>query len=238
MEIMKARILILIVIALVAVGQAEGQKKGKYVTVTGSVSDTTLSPVIGALIVVDGQETGVTTGKNGTFKVKISPDAISIGAYTTNLGSAITRFEGQEKVSLTLDGTRMMTNFVPKSPEGEMDIEIGYGTVKRKNLTTDVGYIDGQDYSNASYTNIYDMIRGKVPGVSVSGSKISIRGISSINSGTDPLFVVDGIVVNTIDNINPRDVKSITVLKGSDAAIYGTRGANGVILIKLVGSQR
>ncbi|MBE0678816.1 MAG: TonB-dependent receptor plug domain-containing protein [Bacteroidales bacterium] len=235
---MKARILILIMIALVTVGQAQVQKKGNTLTVTGSVSDTTLSPIIGALIVVDGMDTGVTTGKNGTFKVKVSPDAISIGAYTTNLGSAIAILEGQDKINLVLDGTQVMKNFVPGSTEGDMDIDIGYGTAKRKNLTTDVGYIDAQDYSNASYTNIYDMIRGRVPGVNVTGNKITIRGISSINSGTDPLFVVDGIVVNAIDNINPRDVKSITVLKGSDAAIYGTRGANGVILITLVGSRR
>lgn len=235
---MKTRIFILIVIALVAVGQAEGQKREKAVTVTGSVSDTTLSPIIGAVIVVDGLDTGVTTGKNGTFKVKVSPDAKSIGAYTTNLGSAITTFEGQDKITLILDGTQVMTNFVPGSTEGDMEINIGYGTAKRKNLTTDVGYIDAQDYSNSSYINIYDMIRGKVPGVQVTGNKITIRGVNSINSSTDPLFVVDGIVVNSIDNISPRQVKSISVLKGSDAAIYGTRGANGVIMITMMGSER
>jgi len=235
---MKARILLLILIALVAVNQAEGQKKGKALTVTGSVSDTTLSPIIGALIVVDGLDTGVTTGKNGTFKIKVSPAARTIGAYTTNLGSAITLIEGQDKITLVLDGTQVMPDFVPMVSDGDMDIDIGYGTVKRKNLTTDVGYIDAQDEAFASYTNIYDLIRGRVPGVQVTGNKITIRGISSINSGTDPLFVVDGVVVNAIDNISPRQVKSITVLKGSDAAIYGTRGANGVIMIKMMGSDR
>jgi TonB-dependent SusC/RagA subfamily outer membrane receptor len=238
MEIMKARILILMMIALVAVSQAEGQKKGKPITVTGSVSDTTLSPIIGALIVVDGLDTGVTTGKNGTFKVKVKPEAMSIGAYTTNFGSAFTIFEGQDNITLILDGTQVMQNFVPRVTEGDRDIDVGYGTVKKKNLTTDVGYIDAQDDSNASYTNIYDMIRGKVPGVQVTGNKITIRGISSINSGTDPLFVVDGLVVNSVDNISPRQVKSITVLKGADAAIYGTRGANGVIMITMMGSGR
>lgn len=235
---MKARILILILIALVAVGQAEGQKREKPVTVTGSVSDTTLAPIIGALIIIDGVETGVTTGKNGTFKVKVSRDATSIGAYTTNLGSAITAFEGQDKITLILDGTQVMQNFVPRVSDGDMDIDIGYGTTKRKNLTTDVGYIDAQNYANASYINIYDLIRGKVPGVQVTGNKITIRGVNSINSSTDPLFVVDGVVVNTIDNISPSQVKSITVLKGSDAAIYGTRGANGVIMITMMGSNR
>ncbi len=235
---MRAAILTLILVALVAGGEAAGQKKGKMISVTGTVSDTTLAPVSGALIVIDGQETGVTSRSNGTFKIKVKPDATSVGAYTSNLGSAVTMFDGQDKITFVLDGTQAIKNFVPARSEGDMEIEIGYGTAKRKNLTTDVGYIDAQDESNASYTNIYDMIRGKVPGVQVTGNKITIRGISSINSGTDPLFVVDGIVVNSIDNISPRQVKSITVLKGSDAAIYGTRGANGVIMITMMGTGR
>lgn len=228
----------MIVIALVAVSHAEGQKKGKAVTVTGTVSDTSLSPVKGALIVVDGMDTGVTTGKNGTFKIKVSRDAENIGAYTTNLGSAITIFEGQEKITLVLDGTRVIKNFVPGNSEGDMEIDIGYGTAKKKNLTTDVGYIDAQDEAYGSYTNIYELIQGKVPGVQVTGNKITIRGIGTMNLSSDPLFVVDGIVVHSIDNISPSQVKSISILKGSNTAIYGTRGANGVILITLKGSGR
>jgi len=235
---MKAGILMIAIIALVAGGRAEAQKQEKMITVTGTVSDTTMSPVAGALIVVDGLDSGVTTSKNGTFKVKVSPKAENIGAYTTNLGSAITMFEGQDKITLVLDGTQVLKNFVPVAAEGEMKIDIGYGSVKKKNLTTSVGYIDAQDESNASYTNIYEMIQGKVPGVQVSGQKITIRGISSINSSTDPLLVVDGIVVNSIDNISPRQVKSISVLKGSDAAIYGSRGAGGVIMITMMGTGK
>ena len=119
-------------IAMVSGGHAEAQKKGKMMTVTGTVSDTTLSPVVGALIVVDGLDTGVTTTKSGTFKIKVSPDASTIGAYTTNLGSALTMFEGQDKITLVLDGTQVLKNFVPVMAEGEREIEIGYGTVKKK----------------------------------------------------------------------------------------------------------
>ena len=81
------------------------------------------------------------------------------------------------------------------------------------------------------------MIRGEVPGVQVVGTQILIRGMSSINSSNDPLLVVDGMPVSSIDNISPRQVKSISVLKGSDAAIYGTRAAGGVILIDLKGAS-
>lgn len=235
---MKTRIIILLLIALVAGNQAEGQKKARIVTVTGTVTDVTLLPVSGVLIVVDGQETGIKTRGNGTYRIKIKPTTISVGAYTSNLGSALTLFEGQTVIDFVLDGKEAMKNFVPEIDKEEMRIDVGYGTTKKKDLTTSVGYINGQDDAYASYTNIYDMIRGRVPGVQVNGNKITIRGIVSINSSTDPLLVVDGAVVGSIDNINPRQVKSISVLKGSDASIYGSRGAGGVILITLVGAGR
>ena len=80
------------------------------------------------------------------------------------------------------------------------------------------------------------MIRGEVPGVQVNGTSIIIQGASSLTLSTEPLFVVDGIVVNSIDYISPISVKSIEILKGSAASIYGSRGANGVILIRLIGT--
>lgn len=228
----------LLMISMVAGSQASGQKKGKAIKATGTVTDINLLPVEGALIVVDGEGTAVTTNKKGAFRIRLNPDTHSVGVYTTTLGSAVTLFDGQDRFSFVLDGTEALVNFVPEAADGDMDIEIGYGTVKKKNLTTDVGYIDAQDDSNASYTNIYDMIQGKVPGVQVTGRKITIRGVNSINLSTDPLFVVDGIVVNSIDHISPSQVKSITVLKGSDAAIYGSRGAGGVIMITMLGTGR
>lgn len=235
---MRSKIILIILTVVLAIGQVAGQKRGKAVTVTGTVTDTLMSPVEGALIVADGKSTGVLTRNNGTFKLKIRPGVLSLGVYTTNLGSAATIYDGRSVVNFVLDGSTGLLNFTPETPDGERDIDIGYGSIKKKNLTTDVGYIDGQKDENASYTNIYEMIQGKVPGVQVTGNKITIRGINSINSGTDPLFVVDGVVVNSIDNISPRQVKSITVLKGSDAAIYGSRGAGGVILISLIGIDR
>jgi TonB-dependent SusC/RagA subfamily outer membrane receptor len=235
---MKTKAILMIVMILVAAIQAEGQKRGKLMTVTGTVTDIEMHPVAGVLIVVDFQDSGTTTRKNGTFKIKISPDAKSVGAYTSNMGSAVTVFEGQKKIDFVLDGAEAMVNFAPAAREGENKIDIGYGTVNKKDVITDVGYIDGQTVDNASYSNIYDMIQGKVPGVDVVGNKITIRGVGSLNLSSDPLFVVDGVAVSSIDNISPREVKSITVLKGASAAIYGTRGANGVILITLIGSGR
>lgn len=235
---MKTRAILIILAFLFAAGQTEGQKRGRLINVTGTVTDTLMAPVAGVLIVADGQSTNVVTGRSGTYKIKIRRDVSSIGAYTRNMGSVMTKYDGSGKVDFCLDGTVGMPGFNARNTDDGGTIEVGYGTVKRKNLTTDVGYIDGQDESNSSYTNIYDMIQGKVPGVQVTGNKITIRGVNSINLSTDPLFVVDGIVVNSIDNISPRQVKSISVLKGADASIYGSRGAGGVILITLLGSRR
>jgi len=81
------------------------------------------------------------------------------------------------------------------------------------------------------------MIKGQIPGVDVSGSSIRIQGANSFMGSTEPLLVVDGMTVQSIEDISPREVKSIEVLKGSSAAIYGSRGANGVILITLKGAK-
>jgi TonB-dependent SusC/RagA subfamily outer membrane receptor len=91
--------------------------------------------------------------------------------------------------------------------------------------------INVRDSSVPVYQDIYDMIRGRVPGVEVSGKSIRIRGTNSLNVSTEPLFVVDGVIVREIDNIAPETVRSIEVLKGPDASVYGTRGSNGVIVI-------
>jgi TonB-dependent SusC/RagA subfamily outer membrane receptor len=235
---MRAKTLILILIATVAAGQVTGQKRARMTTVTGTVTDTTMAPVRGVLIIADGQSTGAVTRGNGAYRIRIRPDVQKLGAYSTNMGSALTEYDGALVVDFVLDGKKAFGDQKFEMPEGEREIEVAYGKVRRKDLTTDVGYIDGQADANSGYTNIYEMIQGKVPGVVVTGNKITIRGANSIMLSTDPLFVVDGAVVSSIDNISPRQVKSISVLKGSDAAIYGSRAGGGVILITLVGLRR
>lgn len=116
--------------------------------------------------------------------------------------------------------------------DSEQAIEVGYGTEVKRNLTRSVSEVK-IDQNAITYRDIYEMIQGKCAGVQVMGDKILIRGINSINSSTDPLFVVDGQPVTDISHINPNDVKSISVLKDSAASIYGNRGANGVIIITL-----
>jgi len=110
-------------------------------------------------------------------------------------------------------------------------VNIGYGSIDSKNLTTQVNKLDVSDNKYDSYPNIYEVLRGSVPGVQVTGKSIRIQGASSLMLSTEPLFVVNGMIVTSIDDIIPSQVKSIEVLKGASTAIYGSRGANGVIII-------
>lgn len=100
-----------------------------------------------------------------------------------------------------------------------------------ENTRGNSGVINVRDSAVPVYQDIYDMIRGKVAGVEVSGRSIKIRGTNSLNVSTEPLFVVDGVIVREIDDIAPETVRSIEVLKGPDASVYGARGSNGVIVI-------
>lgn len=117
----------------------------------------------------------------------------------------------------------------------EDSVNIGYGYIKKKHLTNSVSKVKVNDLQINSYINIGEYLKGRVPGLQVmrvgDTYKYLIRGISSINASTDPLFVVDGMEVSDINFINPNDVVTVEVLKDASASIYGNRGACGVILI-------
>ncbi|MBR5660069.1 MAG: TonB-dependent receptor plug domain-containing protein [Bacteroidales bacterium] len=115
-------------------------------------------------------------------------------------------------------------------------VNIGYQDVSKENLTYSVSHLENNN--NKPYNTIYDYLREMVPGVEVHSTgpftaKVYVRGIQSINSPTDPLFVVDGVMMDDISMINPYDVRSVDVLKDSATAVYGVRGTNGVIIINM-----
>jgi TonB-dependent SusC/RagA subfamily outer membrane receptor len=124
---------------------------------------------------------------------------------------------------------------MPTNNPGDEGINTGYGSSRRDAVTGAIG--EGKMDNNRTYNNIYEFLQGKVPGVQVVGESIRIRGINSINSGTDPLILVDGIEMQDISFLNPYDVAHIEVLKDASASIYGVRGSNGVILITTKGAD-
>jgi TonB-dependent SusC/RagA subfamily outer membrane receptor len=127
------------------------------------------------------------------------------------------------------------TNLVYANRPNDYDVAIGYGHIRREDLTYAIDHLLIGTNDHSRFNNIYDLIRSRVAGVAVSqerGQKIFvIRGISSINSSNAALLVVDGVVVSNLDFINLHDIDTIQVLKDSSAAIYGSRGANGVIMV-------
>lgn len=230
---MKYRLLLVILLSMFIIPGLDAQKKAKKFYVSGIVTDATNTPVAGAMILIDNKYTNKVTDNKGFFKVKVTPDAqvISVVTPTAGIGEAI--IDGETILNIKLGGVS-----TPQTAgQTGTKVNIGYGTIDKKDLTTPVNRLDNINSKYASYSNIYEVLKGTVPGVQVSGNKITIQGVNSINLSTQPLFIVDGVEVQSIDDIQPIMIESIEVLKGSSASIYGSRGANGVILIKLIGAD-
>ena len=209
------------------------QKSGKKITITGFVTDGAGFAVSGAVIMVDGEKTGNVTDSRGFYKIKVKPEIKKIGVLTSTNGIIEEVTDGRNNINFTFKGT-VPYQKIERSDPGDEPVDIGYESVKKKDVLVPVGKIDGTRSKYASYNTIYQMIRGEIPGVQVTGTSILIRSATSLNLSTEPLFLVDGVPVTTIDYVTPQMVKSIEVLNGSAASIYGSRGSNGVILINLL----
>lgn len=214
-------------LALLFADGAIAQTKVIKGTITDSV---THAPLIGASITVPGSEIGTASDKSGYFLLQV-PEAtkaieISNLGYTPQMIDASSNLPLQISLSATAKGLNEV-------------VVIGYGTQKKKDLTGAVSTIGAQDIGGRQTLQVSQALQGSIAGVSVTrssgapgaGANILIRGITTIGTN-DPLVIVDGVPVSSIDNVNPNDVESLTVLKdAASAAIYGSRGAAGVILI-------
>jgi TonB-dependent SusC/RagA subfamily outer membrane receptor len=231
---MKYKFIFLLIFSLCFLHDTDGQKSKKKLTIWGYVMDSDKNPVIGALILVDKKNTGNVTDANGYYKLKVKPDAKILTAFTLYGASAEAPIEGRTSINFVLKKESPLQNKVQNKEETDEVIDVGYGVVKKDKLTQSVDKIEVTETDYSSYNNIYDLISSKAPGVDVIEGKIVIRGTSTLIGGTDPLFVVDGNIMESIDFIQPNVVKSIQILKGSSASIYGVRGSNGVIIINTI----
>lgn len=206
------------------------QKSGKKLTVTGKVVDANLSPVSNIMVLLDGKESNRKTDREGNYKVKIKSDVQNIGIFTTSTGIVEEPVNGRTTINFTLE------NYISNaesdlSPSEEEVIEGGYGVSRKKNLTKSVTKADVSGKEYITFNSIYEMLQ-TIPGIYVSGSNVTVRGISTTGNSS-PLFVVNGSPVSSINGIDPAMVNTIEVLKGPAASVYGIQGANGVIIIKL-----
>lgn len=213
-------------------------------TITGRVTDETGSAVPNASVVLKGNTAvGTTTDEQGNFSLTVPSNAQAI--IVSSVG------QGTKEIALTT-ATNYAVSLDPRSQDMQEVVVVAYGTQKRADLTGAIGTVKADDIENKPFTSVDKALQGAVSGLfsaATSGAPgsnqtIRIRGISSINAGNSPLWVLDGVIVNTGDasrltttanllsTLNPNDIESISVLKDAAAtSIYGSQGANGVILI-------
>ncbi len=213
---------------------------GSPSTINGNIKDSQGEAVIGASVVVKGSTTGTVTDLDGNFQINAAPSNTLVISYIGYKPQEIL-VGNQKNIYITLqDDTELL---------GEV-VVIGYGTVKKEDLTGSVMAIDANSLNKGLNTSATDMLVGKAPGVTVttdggapgSGAVIRIRGGSSMSASNDPLIVIDGVPVdnttaingmsNPLAAVNPSDIETFTVLKDASAtAIYGSRASNGVVII-------
>ena len=199
--------------------------------ITGKVIDDQGQPVIGATVVLKDTPTGVITNMDGEFVIASPTKENTITVSMIGYNSVTVKAVAGQRVSITL---------IEKTYELDGLVVIGYGSIAKKDITGAVGVVNGKELKDMPVSSINNVLQGKVPGLTVTsssgtpgaGSVTHIRGIGSITGSTTPLYVVDGLPQTGIDYLNPNDIESIAVHKdASVAAIYGSRGANGIIII-------
>jgi len=200
------------------------------ITVKGTVKSTDGTTMPGVSVVVKGTTTGTTTSIDGKFSVSVPSN-----------GTLTFSFIGFESTDVAVGGKTLIEVTLKELSTTLSEVVVmGYGTQKKKDVTGAVATVSSKEFESRPTSNVGDALEGKIAGVVISkpsgqpqsGYNITIRGISSITAGSNPLFIVDGVPTTSMNQIEPGDIENMTILKdASAAAIYGASGANGVVLI-------
>lgn len=219
-------------------------------TVTGKVTDTKGDPVPSATVTAKGTKISTTSAADGSFRISVPTGTSTLVISSVGFGAQEVSIAGKDDVSISLETKNAALNEV---------VVVGYGTRKVKDATGSVASITTKDFNKGQISTPEQLIQGRTPGVTITPSSgepgaasvINIRGTASIRGNQEPLYVVDGVPIsgggtsgtasgvegsstpkNPLMFLNPADIESITILKdASSAAIYGSRGANGVIIV-------
>ncbi len=206
--------------------------------VTGKVVDKGGEALIGVSVLVKGTTQGASTDLNGNFKINVS---------TTGNPVLVFKYIGF-KIKEVAVGKQTQINVTLEDDATALDevVVVGYGTVKKKDLTGAVGTVSAETITAAPVSSALEAISGRVAGVNISSTEgspdaemtVRVRGGGSISQNNSPLYIVDGFPVSSISDIAPQDIESISILKdASSTAIYGSRGANGVVLVTTKGGK-
>lgn len=221
-------LLLIMMIALFSVSVSFGQGR----VVTGKVTEAdTGDPIPGANVVVKGTSSGSVTDLDGNYSVNVAEDgAVLVFSFVGFVTEEI-EVGNQSVIDVSL---------VPDVTALSEVVVVGYGTQEKKEITSAVSSIKDEDFNVGNQQNPVGLIQGKVAGLTITkaggnpndGYNIRLRGLATLGANTQPLIVVDGVIGASLDNVDPADIQSMDVLKdASAAAIYGTRGASGVILV-------
>jgi TonB-linked SusC/RagA family outer membrane protein len=201
-------------------------------TVTGTVVDNYGEPIIGANVVVKGSQEGTMTDADGNFSLKNVSDNATLKVSFMGYATQEVSVAGKSKINVTLEEDNQMLDEV---------VMVGYGVQRKIDVTGATAHVGAQQLTAMPVKDAFQGMQGKVAGVDITNSQrpgevgnIQIRGVRSPNAGNEPLYVVDGVMLQNggIENINPQDIETIDVLKdAASTAIYGSRGANGVVIV-------
>ncbi|MTH16025.1 TonB-dependent receptor [Flavobacterium sp. LC2016-01] len=243
---MKNKLNVLLLIAMFALLHASGYAQNKVVK--GTVKDATGLPIPGVNVLIKGSQNGVSTDLDGSYSINVASGNVLVYSFI-----------GFKKQEITV-GAATAYNVVLKEEDNSLEevVVVGYGTKKKKDLTGSIVSVNADEIASRPVVNAVQAMQGKAAGVDVGSSErpgtvgsITIRGARSISASNAPLYVVDGIPLNSrlvtdastgkisvdpnsggLDFLNPTDIETIDVLKDASAtAIYGSRGANGVIIV-------
>ncbi len=228
---MKKARLFQVAVLMVTLLFASLQGHAQNVSVRGTVSDEAGAPLIGVNVYVDGTAIGTATGSDGSYQISVAPNAEITYQYV-GYDDQVIPVAGRTTINVTLTSSSQLIDDV---------VVIGYGTQRASDVTGSIASLNEDAIKEVPATSIAQVLQSRLPGVEVvntsaapgGGTQIRIRGSRSLTATNDPLIVVDGIPYNgDINDIAPGDIKNLDVLKDASAtAIYGSRGANGVILI-------
>ncbi len=221
-------LLLMLAFSLNALAQASGVK--------GTVKDTSGEPVIGANVLVKGTTNGVITGIDGNYALNgVDEGSVLVFSFIGYVSQEIA-FKGQKVINVTLSEDAQALEEV---------VVVGYGTMKKSDLTGSISSVGAERIASVGSSSVMGALQGASPGVDITtnstrpgaGFSIQVRGQNSLNSG-NPLYVVDGVIVDDIDFLNPQDIDKIDILKdASSTAIYGSRGSNGVVIVQTKGAS-
>lgn len=218
---------------MLPIGAMAQRNKGVEMTITGTVVDDAGMPVVGATVTVKGDTSrGVAVELDGSYKLSVGSDDTIVAAYI-----------GYESVEQRVTAEQHTYDFVLREESHRLRdvVIVGYGEVKKSDLTGSVSVIGARSFEGQPVKSVAEVLQGRTTGVEVTttsgmpgaSAKVRVRGTTSINKSSDPLYVIDGIISTSgLDGLNPQDIASMQVLKdASSTAVYGSRGANGVILV-------